>query len=176
MARPGNYAALLANATRAAYFTILLVGMLGPSAPKARGDEITWNGGLQAVNHADAMANASYENQVAWPQVDTPVMDERPTRVTGASYVSSEASDSSPWWPGKNVTFKLGGYFKGDFIHDFDAIGSTDNFDTATIFTDGREGENTRLHARQTRLNLDAGWPTDLGDASISGAAPGGGW
>ena len=167
MAKPGNYAALLANATRAACFTILLVGMLRPSTPQARGDEITWNGGLPAVNHADAMANASYENQVAWPQVDTVVMDETPTSVIGASYVSSEASDGSPLWPGKNITFKLGGYVKGDFIHDFDAIESQDNFSTPTIFTDGRDGENTRLHARQTRLNLDARWPTDAGQARI---------
>jgi hypothetical protein len=49
----------------------------------------------------------------------------------------------------------MGGYVKADFIHDFNAIGSTDSFNSRTIPTDGRRGKNTRLHARQTRLNLD---------------------
>lgn len=48
----------------------------------------------------------------------------------------------------------IGGYVKVDLIHDFNAIGSTDGFDPLTIPTDGRPGQNTRLHARQTRLNL----------------------
>ena len=65
--------------------------------------------------------------------------------------------------PGTNVSAKLGGYVKGDVIHDFNAIASRDNFDTSTIPTDGRDGENTRLHARQTRLNLDVRWPNDWG-------------
>jgi hypothetical protein len=38
------------------------------------------------------------------------------------------------------LSVDIGGYVKGDLIHDFDAIASTDNFDTATIFTDGRVG------------------------------------
>ena len=54
-----------------------------------------------------------------------------------------------------NSSLNLGGYVKADLIHDFNAIGSTDVFDPLTIPTDGRPGENTRLHARQTRLNLD---------------------
>ena len=52
-------------------------------------------------------------------------------------------------------TLQLGGHVKADFIHDFNAIGSTDVFDPFTIPTDGRPGENTRFHARQTILNLD---------------------
>ncbi len=52
-------------------------------------------------------------------------------------------------------TLKLGGYVKADLIYDFNAIGSTDTFDPRTIPTDDRLGQNTRLHARETRLNLD---------------------
>lgn len=54
-----------------------------------------------------------------------------------------------------DYTATVGGYVKADFIRDFNAIGSTDAFDPATIPTDGRPGENTRFHARQSRLNLD---------------------
>jgi hypothetical protein len=63
-----------------------------------------------------------------------------------------------------DYTLKLGGYVKVDLIHDFDAIGSTDNFDPRTIPTDGTDGSNTRMHARQTRLNLDFRTPTSSGD------------
>jgi len=66
--------------------------------------------------------------------------------------------------PGSNVSVKIGGYMKGDFIHDFDAILDPDRFNVFTIPTDGRDGENTRLHARQTRLNLDARRPTPWGE------------
>lgn len=69
--------------------------------------------------------------------------------------------------PGTSLSVKLGGFFKGDVIHDFNAIDSKDNFATLTIPTDGRDGENTRLHARQTRLNLDFRWPTELGTAKF---------
>ncbi len=56
---------------------------------------------------------------------------------------------------GADYSLDVGGYVKVDVIHDFDAIGSTDAFDPLSIPTDGRQGENTRIHARQTRLNLD---------------------
>lgn len=41
--------------------------------------------------------------------------------------------------------FRIGGYGKLDFIHDFDAVGDTDKFDVATIPTDGRPGEPAAL-------------------------------
>lgn len=55
----------------------------------------------------------------------------------------------------RNYTIEIGGYVKTDVIHDFNAIATTDLFDPLAIPTDGRPGENTRFHARQTRLNLD---------------------
>lgn len=55
----------------------------------------------------------------------------------------------------EDFSIDIGGYVKADFIHDFNPIGSKDVFDPLTIPTDGLQGENTRMHARQTRLNLD---------------------
>jgi hypothetical protein len=61
-------------------------------------------------------------------------------------------------------TLKFGGYVKVDLIHDFDRIGSTDSFDPRTIDTSDLPGENTRMHARETRLNMDLRTPTDMGE------------
>ena len=69
--------------------------------------------------------------------------------------------------PGTQVSVRVGGYLKVDVIHDFDAIGSEDSFDPRTIPTDGSEGENTQIHSRQTRLNLDVRTPTEPGDARL---------
>jgi hypothetical protein len=64
-----------------------------------------------------------------------------------------------------DFTWKFGGYIKVDAIHDFDAIGSTDTFDPRTIPTTGtgEPDESTRIHARQTRFNLDISGPTSAG-------------
>lgn len=59
---------------------------------------------------------------------------------------------------------KLGGFVKADLLHDFDAIDSTDTFDPSRIPVGDPARSNTRFHARQTRLNLDARWITDRGD------------
>jgi len=65
-----------------------------------------------------------------------------------------------------DYTWKLGGYVKLDVIHDFDAIGSTDFFDVRTIPTGTSEGtdDRTRIHARQSRLNLDVRGPSSAGE------------
>lgn len=64
---------------------------------------------------------------------------------------------------------KVGGYVKVDLIHDFDEIGSTDSFDVRTIPTDDESdpGMNTRMHARQSRINLDVRGPTTAGDIRL---------
>jgi hypothetical protein len=66
-------------------------------------------------------------------------------------------------WVIGETKIKLGGYIKVDLIHDFDEIGSTDSFDPRTIPTDDSEGTATRIHARQTRFNLDVQSPTTAG-------------
>ncbi len=67
-------------------------------------------------------------------------------------------------WTVGDYTVKLGGYVKLDLIHDFNEIGSTDSFDPRTIDPADTDGVNTRLHARQTRFNLDIRRPTDYGE------------
>ena len=62
---------------------------------------------------------------------------------------------------GADVALKIGGYVKADLIHDFNPIGSTDFFDTTTIPTSGPNHQNTRFHARQTRLSFDTRWRVD---------------
>ncbi|AMV32668.1 hypothetical protein VN12_11125 [Pirellula sp. SH-Sr6A] len=51
---------------------------------------------------------------------------------------------------------KVGGYVKTDLIRDFRAIDSTDFFDPITIPIGEEQRTNSRFHARQTRLSLDA--------------------
>lgn len=51
---------------------------------------------------------------------------------------------------------KIGGYVKTDLIRDFRAIDSTDFFDPITIPIGEAQRTNSRFHARQTRLSLDA--------------------
>jgi hypothetical protein len=65
------------------------------------------------------------------------------------------------------VRVKLGGYAKLDMIHDFNGMGSTDNFVVTSIPTDGSGVENTRVHARQSRLNLDARGPSQFGTVRV---------
>ena len=60
-----------------------------------------------------------------------------------------------------SFTFKPGGRIKLDVIRDLDPIGSEDSFDPRTIPTDGSEGTNSQLHARETRLTLDMRGPVE---------------
>jgi hypothetical protein len=68
-------------------------------------------------------------------------------------------------WKFEDFTLKFGGYVKVDLIHDFDEIGSTDSFDPRTIPTNDESdpGTATRIHARQTRFNVDLKGPTSIG-------------
>jgi hypothetical protein len=53
---------------------------------------------------------------------------------------------------------KFGGYAKADLIYDARPIDSEDFFDPSTIPVGSPDRTNTRFHARQTRLNMDARW------------------
>ncbi len=59
---------------------------------------------------------------------------------------------------GNSAALKIGGYVKADLITDFDAIDSTDTFDTGTILPGTAKRRNARFHARQTRLSFDTRW------------------
>jgi hypothetical protein len=60
--------------------------------------------------------------------------------------------------PGTDLSLKIGGYVKMDFIQDFDSIGNQFQFKTDTIPVKGTAaadlGGQTTLHARETRVNL----------------------
>ena len=70
------------------------------------------------------------------------------------------------WWmiPKTSTQFKIGGYVKIDFINDFNPIASPDFFDVSKIPTDGSEGQNTNLNAKETRIFLDTRTPTKIGE------------
>jgi len=68
---------------------------------------------------------------------------------------------------GRNVAMKLGGYVKADFIYDFNAIDSTDSFNTTTIPVGARHRTNARFHARQTRLSFDTRWLSGAPDIRV---------
>ncbi len=98
------------------------------------------------------------------------------TLVVAAGYSESDSHGAAAYpyvregansYSDHGLTFRIGGYGKLDVIHDFNAIGNTDKFDVAAIPTDGRLGENTRLHARQTILNLDTRMPVGTEDLRI---------
>ena len=68
-----------------------------------------------------------------------------------------------------DATVKFGGYVKVDLIHDFDQIGSQDSFDPRTIPTNDESdpGMATRMHARETRMNVDVRGPTSIGPGRV---------
>ena len=72
--------------------------------------------------------------------------------------------------PGTDVSFKIGGYLKADYIQSFGDIGvaGEDLFVVPAIPTrptSDRGGDQSRIHARQTRLNFDVRSPTPYGQA-----------
>ncbi|MFV1968085.1 MAG: DcaP family trimeric outer membrane transporter, partial [Pirellulaceae bacterium] len=68
---------------------------------------------------------------------------------------------------GPDVSMKISGYVKADLIHDFNPIESTDTFDTTTIPVDDDPHQNSRFHARQSRLSFDTRWPSDWGPVRV---------
>jgi hypothetical protein len=58
-----------------------------------------------------------------------------------------------------DFTFKPGGRVKLDIIRDFRPIGSEDSFDPRTIPVPEQEGQNSNIHAKETRLSLDIRGP-----------------
>lgn len=72
-----------------------------------------------------------------------------------ADFLSGLTLQESEW------AAKLGGMVKADFIHDFDAIDSTDFFMPATIPVGAADRTHSRMHARQSRLTLDTRWYRD---------------
>lgn len=93
----------------------------------------------------------------------------------GLVFAQNEQQDPAPeepppgWWllPKTDTRLKLGGYVKFDLIHDFNPIESPDFFDVSKIPTDGSEGQQTNLNAKETRLFLDARQPSKIGELRV---------
>jgi hypothetical protein len=73
-------------------------------------------------------------------------------------------------WQVGDYTVKFGGYVKLDLIHDFNQIGSKDDFDPRTIPTNNGEsnpGMSTLMQAKETRFNVDVRGPTSAGPMRV---------
>lgn len=87
-------------------------------------------------------------------------------QAKGQSGKDDPAEIPPGWWkiPKTATRMKVGGYVKFDLIHDFNPIGSPDYFDVSTIPTDGSKGENTHMHAKETRAFVDFRSPSKVGE------------
>jgi len=81
--------------------------------------------------------------------------------------VQAQAPPSPITFSSGSWQFSIGGYFKLDLIHDFDAIGSPYVFDPRTIPVDGTKGTNTTIQARETRLSLGIKGPAEGRDLDL---------
>jgi hypothetical protein len=79
----------------------------------------------------------------------------------------AQASPSPITFSSGSWQLSLGGYFKLSRIHDFNAISSPDVFDPRSIPVDGREGTNTRIQARETRLSFGIRGPAEGRDLEL---------
>src|SRR4051794_38224661 len=66
-----------------------------------------------------------------------------------------------------DFTFKVGGRVKLDIIRDFNPIGSEDSFDPRTIPIPQQDGQNSNLHAKETRLFVDIRGPAQGKDLRL---------
>ncbi|MCA9172308.1 MAG: hypothetical protein KDB23_31800, partial [Planctomycetales bacterium] len=94
---------------------------------------------------------------IALPQ---PLSIERSLNVTGPAnnFTAFPEFDGGITIGGESVAMKIGGYIKADLIKDFNAIESSDSFDTTSIPTHAEDYQNARMHARQSRLSFDTRW------------------
>jgi len=92
-----------------------------------------------------------------------PTPDDKATgsKTTDDNEAAKAAAQPSDGFTVGSFVFKPGGRVKLDVIRDFSAITSEDSFDPRTIPTDGSEGGNSQVHARETRLFLDVRGPVE---------------
>ena len=77
-------------------------------------------------------------------------------------YSPAQAAPPSPiTFNSGSMVFTLGGYFKLDMIHDFNANTNPDAFSPRNIPVDGSEGTNTTIYAKQTRLTFGMEGPVE---------------
>jgi hypothetical protein len=77
-------------------------------------------------------------------------------------HAAAQAAPPSPiTFTSGSMVFTLGGYFKLDAIHDFNANSNPDAFSPRNIPVDGSEGTNTTIYAKQTRLTFGMEGPVE---------------
>ncbi|THF59321.1 hypothetical protein E6O51_16155 [Pseudothauera rhizosphaerae] len=93
------------------------------------------------------------------------------TQVSPANVVTAGATKGSFKLPGSDTSIKIGGYVKLDAIHSSRSAGANSQADLVLVpgsIPVGNAADNekrqTKLHARQTRLNLGTHTPTAWGD------------
>lgn len=92
------------------------------------------------------------------PTFRTEAFDRRTSLDLGNDFNSFPEFEGGIIVVGDNAAMKIGGFVKADLISDFNAIDSTDSFDTTTIPVNGDDRQNARFHARQSRLSFDTRW------------------
>lgn len=133
------------------------------------------NARLKKMNAELTAQNSAVKNEVATMsvKVDDAYKVAEESRLAATN---NKTVDANPDFviPGTDTTLELGGYVKIDAIHDTNMSrdGSGEDFGLyAAIPLDGsledQKGGNTRIHARQTRLNATLKDETDYGDLKI---------
>ena len=112
---------------------------------------------LCASGSANAQTSTPVEGVAQGPTTEKP----EATTTEKAEPPSSRARAKPDGFTIGSFVFKPGGRIKLDIIRDFDPITSEDSFDPRTIPTDGGEGGNSQVHARETRLFLDMRGPVE---------------
>ncbi len=97
------------------------------------------------------------------PSADASVRDHAPVAPPAPDLAGSFPGSFK--LPGSELSLKFGGRIKLDAIQDFGAIGNTDAFKTSTIPVPESDSDgNSRFHARDTRLHMEARMPSPLGE------------
>jgi DcaP outer membrane protein len=110
---------------------------------------------LAAISTANAQTNAAVEERGG------PSAPETEPAEPAQTPPAAQATAIPDGFKMGGFTFKPGGRIKLDVIRDFKPIGSEDSFDPRTIPTDGSEGVNSNLIAKETRLSLDMRGPVE---------------
>jgi uncharacterized coiled-coil protein SlyX len=113
----------------------------------------------KAVADANSQAQMESGADAPEPAPETP----RHIRLGDSNVLTTGTFEGSYELPDTGFSMRLGGYVKADLITDFGEVGNKELFVTSSIPVDGPGDDDvsTRLHARQSRLNLDARLDTD---------------
>ncbi len=81
-----------------------------------------------------------------------------------AAFVRRGTADNSYIVPGSSTSYRWGGFIHLDAMFDYNPIGSTADFVTATIPVPGERGQNANFTPRYSRLDWETHTPSEVGD------------